>query len=128
MRHDTLSDVLHIINNAEKVGKRSCQVPASNLVKDVLQVIQKTGFIGDFEFIDDGKSGKFAVSLIGKINKVRSIRPRFSVKSNGFEKWERRYLPASDFGVLIVSAPEGVMSQKDAVEKKAGGKLLAYVY
>ena len=128
MRHDLLSDVLYVINNAEKIGKPTCIVPASSLVKEVLGVIQKAGYIGDFEFMDDGRSGQFRINLIGRINKSRAIKPRFAVKKDEFEKWENRYLPAKGFGMLIVSTPNGVTSQKEAAEKQQGGRLLAYVY
>jgi small subunit ribosomal protein S8 len=110
------------------MGKRGCVVPASTLVKNVLTVMQKTGYIGEFEFVDDGKSGEFKVSLIGRINKSRVIRPRFAVKKDEFEKWETRYLPAKGFGVLIVSTPKGVMSQKEAEQGGLGGRLLGFVY
>lgn len=128
MRHDLLSDVLYALNNAEKIGRRSCVVPASSFVKNVLKVMQKSSYIGKFEFIDDGKSGKYQVELIGRINCSRAIRPRFSVKSGDYEKWEERYLPAKDFGILVVSTSKGIMSQKDAAKEGIGGSLLAYVY
>ena len=105
MRHDLLSDVLYVINNAEKIGRRTCIVPASSLVKEVLAAVQKAGYIGDFEFMDDGKSGSFRIDLIGRINKSRAIRPRFAVRKDEFEKWESRYLPAKGFGILIISTP-----------------------
>ncbi len=128
MRHDLLSDVLHVLNNAEKIGRRTVIVPASSLVKEVLIVIQKAGYIGEFEFQDDGKSGHFRIELIRRVNKSRTIRPRFSVKKGEFEKWENRYLPAKGFGILVVSTPKGVMTHKVAEEIGTGGKLLAYVY
>ncbi len=128
MRHDLLSDVLYVINNAEKIGRRTCIVPASSLVKEVLAAVQKAGYIGDFEFMDDGKSGSFRIDLIGRINKSRAIRPRFAVRKDEFEKWESRYLPAKGFGILIISTPKGVMNQKEALEKALGGRLLAYIY
>jgi small subunit ribosomal protein S8 len=128
MRHDLLSDVLYVINNAEKIGKETCTVPASELVKSVLKIMQKSGFIGSFEFIDDGKSGKMQIDLVGRINTSRSIKPRFSVKKNEFEKWESRFLPAKGFGILIVSTPKGVVDQKEAEKLGVGGKLLCYVY
>lgn len=128
MRHDILVDVLYSLNNAEKSGKRSCVVPASDTVKNVLLVMQKAGYIGGFEFIDDGKSGTFSVSLAGKINKSRAVRPRFAVKKNEYEKWEIRFLPAKDFGMLIVSTPRGVMSQKEAQKKGLGGRIVGYIY
>ncbi len=128
MRHDILSDVLFAMSNAEKNGKKSCAVPASKMVKNVLLVMQKSGYIGSFEFIDDGKSGRFNAELIGRINESRAIRPRFAVKKDEYEKWEIRYLPAKGFGILIVSTPKGVMSQKEAAESSLGGRLLGYVY
>ena len=114
MRHDLLSDVLYVINNAEKIGRRTCIVPASSLVKEVLAAVQKAGW--------------FRIDLIGRINKSRAIRPRFAVKKDEFEKWESRYLPAKGFGILIISTPKGVMNQKEALEKATGGRLLAYIY
>lgn len=128
MRHDILSDVLYVMNNAEKIGKATCTVPASNLVKNVLKVMQKENYIGNFEMIDDGKTGVFRVELIGRINHSRVIKPRFFVKKNGYEKWEKRYLPAKGFGMMIISTPKGVMSQREAEKLGVGGRLLGYVY
>ncbi len=128
MRHDLLADALYVINNAEKIGRKTCKIPASKLLKEVLMVIQRAGYIGSFEFVDDRKSGEFVLELVGKINKIRAIRPRFPVPKDEFEKWEARYLPARDFGLLIISTPKGVMSQKEAEEQGIGGRLLGYVY
>ena len=116
------------MNNAEKIGRHFVIVPASSLVKEVLTVIQRAGYIGDFEFLDDGRSGHFRINLVGRINKSRSIRPRFAVRKDEFEKWEGRYLPAKGFGILVLSTPKGVMNQKEAAEHATGGRLLAFVY
>ncbi len=128
MRQDLLSDVMYVINNAENMGKDTCIVPASRLIKDMLMVMQKSGYLGSFEFVDDGKSGFFNIQLVGRINKSRAIKPRFAVRKAEYEKWEERYLPATDFGILIVSTPKGVMSQKEAAKQGLGGRLLCYVY
>ncbi len=128
MRHDLLTDVMYVVNNAENIGRKTVTVPASKLVKEVLMVVQRAGYIGSFEFVDDRKSGKFNIELIGKINKTRAVRPRFAIKKDEFEKWEGRYLPARGFGMLVVSTSKGVMSQKEAAELGIGGRLLCYVY
>jgi small subunit ribosomal protein S8 len=39
-----------------------------------------------------------------------------------------RYLPAKEFGILIMTTPKGVMTHKQAKEENIGGILLAYVY
>jgi small subunit ribosomal protein S8 len=90
--------------------------------------MQLNGFIGEFEFIDDGRSGKFKVQLMGRINKCGSVKPRFSVKVGNFEDWEKKFLPSRDVGLMIVSTSKGIIAHKDAEEKNVGGRLLAFVY
>jgi len=128
MRHDTLADVMSTIKNAERIGKKDCITPASNLVKEVLKIMQKQGFIGIFEFIDDGRSGKFKIKLKNRVNDCNVIKPRYSVKVDEFEKFEKRYLPAKGFGILIVSTTKGIMTHEEAKKQKMGGVLLAYAF
>jgi len=128
MLQDTLADVLSAIKNAEKIGKKECNTRASKEIKAVLQVLQSNGYIGGFEFVDDGKSGKFSIELKGKIIDCNVIKPRYSTTIEEFEKWEKRFLPAREIGLLIVSTPKGVMDHKKAKEMHVGGKLIAFVY
>jgi len=126
---DTLSNGLTAIMNNEMRNKRDCVIsPASKLLGRVLRVLQLNGYIGEFEFIDDGRSGKFKVQLLGRVNKCGAIKPRYSVGADGFENWEKTFLPARDVGILVVSTPSGVLSHKEAKGKHVGGRLLAYVY
>ena len=83
------------------------------------------------QFCDECGSMLFPSTVDGvKVFKCKcgAIKPNFSVKKDGFEKFEKRYLPAKDFGVLIVSTSQGIMTHVEAKEKKLGGKLIAYVY
>jgi len=126
---DPLANALSKIENYERARKREAIVaPASKLISEVLRIMQEEGFIGEFEFIDDGRGGKFRVVLQGKINGCGVIKPRYAVKRDGYEKWEKRYLPAAGFGLLLVSTPRGVISHRQAEEQGLGGRLLAYVY
>ena len=126
---DTLSNGLTAIMNNELRNKRDCVIsPASKLLGRVLRVLQLSGYIGEFEFIDDGRSGKFKVQLLGRVNKCGAIKPRYSVSADGFENWEKTFLPARDVGILVVSTPLGVLAHREAREKNVGGRLLAYVY
>jgi small subunit ribosomal protein S8 len=90
--------------------------------------MQLNGYIGEFEFIDDGRTGKFKIQLLGRINRCGAIKPRFPVKADEFERWERNFLPSQRIGILVVSTPQGVVSHKKANEQNIGGRLLAFVY
>jgi small subunit ribosomal protein S8 len=102
--------------------------PSSKLIGRVLKVMQDHGYINQFEYIEDGKAGKFRVMLEGAINNCGVIKPRYSVKLNDIERFEARYLPAQDFGVLILTTTAGVITHDRAKELGIGGKLLAYIY
>jgi small subunit ribosomal protein S8 len=129
MANDPLADALNTIKTHEMTGKSDCTLrPASGLIREVLLIFQRKGYIGDFEFVDDGTSGMFRVRLIGKINSCGVVKPRFAVKKLEWNKWEQRYIPSRDFGTLIVSTPKGIMTNSEAKDKGTGGRLIAYVY
>jgi small subunit ribosomal protein S8 len=113
---DPLANALSAIKNAEGVGKRECCVkPVSKLIGNVLRVMQRGNYIGDFE-------------LLGNINRCGAVKPQFSVKTTDLERWEERYLPARNFGFLILTTSEGIMTHVEARERGIGGKLIAYCY
>ena len=129
MLNDPLSNVMSLILNNELIGRQECLIkPVSKVVKEVLKVMKENGFIADFKEIEDSRGNYIKLNLTGSINKCGVIRPRYSIKNNDFEKFERRYLPAKDLGILIISTPKGIMTHYDAKSKKTGGKLLAYCY
>ncbi|MFB6191030.1 MAG: 30S ribosomal protein S8 [Candidatus Nanohaloarchaea archaeon] len=129
MQQDTLSDALSSINNAARTGNQYAKVsPTSNLIKNVLRKLQEEGYIGVFELVEDGKGGKFKVEVRPEINKCSSIKPGFYVGNDEYTKYAKRYLPARNFGKIIVTTPQGVMTHDEAREEGVGGQLLGYVY
>ena len=126
---DTLANALNSMKVAETKGRSSARVkPTSKLIKEVLQVLQDNGYIASYEYQSDAQGGFFTVTLNGKMNDVGTVKPRFSVTQTTWEKFEQRFLPSKDTGILIVSTPSGVMTHVQAKEKKTGGRLLAYAY
>ena len=99
---DPLADALTNIRNNERQVNDHCTIsPASKLIGRVLSTMQKENYIG---------------------------KPRHAVKKDEFEKFEKRYLPAKNFGILIVTTPEGIMTHREAKERGIGGRLLVYMY
>ena len=129
MLNDPLANVMSQILNNELIGKTECLLkPTSKLIKELLKVMKDNWYISDFREVEDSRGNYIVLSLAGSINKCGVIKPRYSIKTDEFEKFERRFLPAKGLGILFVSTPKGIMTHYDAKSKKTGGKLLAYCY
>tara|TARA_Y100000310_G_scaffold102154_1_gene100350 strand:- start:14149 stop:14541 length:393 start_codon:yes stop_codon:yes gene_type:complete len=127
--NDPLASALSKIMNAENREQKECIIkPVSKLIKKVLEILNAEGYIGSFKELEDSKGNMLQVNLLGKINKTGVIKPRFFIKKEGYEKFEKRYLPSNNFGVLIVSTSLGLKINSEAKKKGVGGKLIAYVY
>ena len=81
MLNDPLASALSRMKNAEMKGKGICMIqPSSKLIEGVLSLLKEKGYIGEFEYIEDGKAGVFQVKLLGNINNCGVIKPRYPVK------------------------------------------------
>ena len=126
--NDSLSNVLSQILNCEKAKKKECIVKSnSSFIKKILEIMKENRYIGDFKE-DDERGTHLKINLLGKINKCGVIKPRFSVNKDQIERYEKRYLPAKDFGIIIISTNKGLMTHYISKEKRIGGKLIAYIY
>jgi small subunit ribosomal protein S8 len=127
--NDPLANVFSQIVAYEKIGKKELTTKStSKTIKTILSILQDNKYIGSYEEIADSKGNLLKVHLLGRINDAGVIKPRFSIKKDGYEKFEKRYLPAKDFGLIVVSTPHGMMMHADAKKKGIGGRLVCYCY
>ncbi|KUK16391.1 30S ribosomal protein S8 [Petrotoga olearia] len=134
MWSDPVADMLTRIRNANSVFKESVEIPASNLKRDILEIMKREGFINDYKFIDDGKQGILKVYLKYKgtrrdkkpimegIIKVSKSGRRVYVNTRNIPKVK------GGLGIAILSTSLGVMTDKEAREKKVGGEVICYVW
>ncbi len=129
MRHDLLNDTLVALRHADQQGQETIRLaPTSHLVGEVLRIFREHQYIEEFTFVPNGRGGAYEVKLARRINSCGVIKPRVAVRGRALERYEARFLPAQDFGILVLSTNQGVMGHAKARELKIGGKLLAYVY
>ncbi|OEL24316.1 40S ribosomal protein S15a-1 [Dichanthelium oligosanthes] len=93
-----------------------------------LLVMQKHGYIGEFEYVDDHRAGKIVVELNGRLNKCGVISPRFDVGIKEIEGWTARLLPSRQFGYIVLTTSAGIMDHEEARRKNVGGKVLGFFY
>src|SRR3989344_2634359 len=122
--NDNLADVFSQIMNAERRGKSKVLVKGSKLIKECLTIMKQHNYIGEFKETKTQQGDLIEVMLNGDINECNVIKPRFSVGRDELEKFEKRFLPAKDFGILIVSTSKGLMTHLQAREKNLGGRLI----
>lgn len=87
-----------------------------------------TGYIGEFETVDDHRSNKIVVELNGRLNKCGVISPRFDVQLEDIEKWVNSLLPSRQFGYIVLTTSKGIMDHEEARKNHVGGKILGFFY
>jgi len=129
VRISVLADALKTMYNAERKGKRQVLIrPASKVVIKFLQLMQKHGYIGEFEYVDDHRAGKIVVELNGRLNKCGVISPRYDIVHSQIEDWIGRLLPSRQFGIIVLTTSAGIMDHEEARRKRVGGKVLGFFY
>ncbi len=127
--NDPLASLFSMINNAERVGKKNItSKPVNKLMVGILDKLIGLGYVEKYEIVADSKGNYIQVVLKGTINKCGVIKPRFPVALEDYEKFEKRYLPAKNLGVLLLSTNKGILTHEEAKHLNIGGRLLAYCY
>jgi len=123
---DTIATALNCMMNSKKARKNACVVRGSKLLMNLFTLMKKYGYLKDFK-IQDEDIMEIKVEF-GKLNECKAIKPRFYVTVKEIERYVRRYLPARDFGFVIISTNQGLLTHNEAIEKKIGGSLIAYFF
>ncbi|MBI4016237.1 MAG: 30S ribosomal protein S8 [Candidatus Aenigmarchaeota archaeon] len=129
MLNDPLANALSSALSYDKCGRKEVIInPVSRVIRKVFTILQDNFFVGSFDELSEARGGIIKLHLLGNVNACGVIKPKFSVTLDTYEKFEKRYLPAKDFGILIVSTSKGIMTHEEAKRAGIGGRLLAYCY
>jgi len=123
MSQDIVSDTLNRIMNAKKANKSYIvSTRFSKLLIKVLDMMKQYGYI-DYTL----NEGVLRIEM-KELSICSSIKPRYTVNKENLEKYVRRFLPARDYGYVIISTSKGLMTNNEAKENHLGGSLIAYFY
>jgi small subunit ribosomal protein S8 len=125
---DRLADAINTIKTNERIGRRECAVYSTKLTRAVLDVMQKNGYIEGYEEYTERYAHMLKVKLSRRINSIGVAKPRYSIGKADIQRYEERYIPSKDFGILVLSTPKGLLTNREARAEGTGGRLIAYVY
>ena len=126
MSQDIVADALNMIRNAKKAKKTEVKIKRiSNLLIEVLKIMKQKDVVKKYRINSKDKTIDIT---IGNLTDCRAIKPRFTVDKTQIEKYRRRYLPARNLGIVIVSTNKGLMTHEEVQKEKIGGCLIAYFY
>ncbi|MCL4372294.1 30S ribosomal protein S8 [Candidatus Marsarchaeota archaeon] len=125
---DRLADAINKIKTNERIGRFECSIYSTKLIKSLMDVLKAEGYISGYEEFNDRYARMLKVKLSNKINSIGVVKPHYSLSKNDIQKYEERYIPSKDFGILIISTSKGLVTNKQARESSIGGRLIAYVY
>ncbi len=128
---DPIADMLTRIRNALTAKHDSVEIPASNMKKEIANILLSEGFVQDVKFEEEGVQGKIVVTLKYGPKKERVISGLKRVSRPGL----RVYAGASELpkvlggmGIAVLSTSKGIMTDKQARKANVGGEVLCYVW
>lgn len=128
---DPIADMLTRIRNANMVRHEKLEVPASNIKKEIAEILKREGFVRDVEYVEDNKQGIIRIFLkYGKDNE-RVITGLKRISKPGLRVYAKNdEVPKvlNGLGIALVSTSLGLLTDKEARAKKVGGEVLAYVW
>jgi len=128
---DPIADMLTRIRNAGQAKFKTVDIPASNMKRDIAEILFNEGYIKSYEEIKNDNQGIIRISLkyTEKGKKVISGLKRIS--KPGLRIYASKdELPKvlNGLGIALISTSKGVMTDKKARELGVGGEVLAYIW
>ena len=128
---DPIADMLTRIRNANMVRHEKLEVPASNLKKEIAEILKREGFIRDVEYVEDSKQGIIRIFLKYGQNNERVITGLKRISKPGLRVYAKtNEVPKvlNGLGIALVSTSNGLFTDKEARAKQVGGEIVAYVW
>lgn len=132
MLTDQIADMFNRIRNAIQAKKRTVDVPASRLKKEITRILFENHFISKYAFVSD-QGGRTVIKILLKYNNEQqnAIQGIKRVSTPGRKKYvDVQNVPKvlNGLGVAIVSTSKGVMTDKECRQSNVGGEVIGLIW
>jgi small subunit ribosomal protein S8 len=131
MLTDQIADMFNRIRNAVQARKRTVDIPANKLKKEITRILFENHFISKYAFVDDEKQGTIKILLKYDENMRNAIQGLKRVSTPGRKKYSGvSGVPKvlNGMGIAIVSTSKGVMTDGDCRKMNVGGEVIGLVW
>ena len=128
---DPIADMLTRIRNASQANFKTVDIPASNMKKDIAEILFNEGYIKAYEEINNDNQGIIRVSLKYTEKGKKVISGLRRISKPGLRIYaSKEELPKvlNGLGIALISTSKGIMTDKKARELGVGGEVLAYIW
>lgn len=127
---DTIADMLTRVRNANAIHQRTVDIPGSKLKLGIADVLKREGFISDFLVLELADRKVLRLTLKYGPDGENVIREITRVSKPGRRVYSRATElsgPSSGQGIFVLSTDRGVISDREARERNAGGEVLCKI-
>ena len=128
---DPIADMLTRIRNANVMRYTEVEVPASNIKKEIANILKEEGYIVDYKILEDSVQDKIMLTLKYGENKERVITGLKRISKPGLRVYAKsNEVPKvlNGLGIAIISTSKGIMTDRAARKENLGGEVLAYIW
>ena len=128
---DPIADMLTRVRNANSAHHDAVSMPFSKLKSNIADILKSEGYIAGWHAEDAEVGRTLTIDLKYGPNRERSISGVRRVSKPGLRVYAKSTeLPKvlGGLGVAIISTSQGLLTDRQANNKKVGGEVLAYVW
>jgi len=131
MSMDPIADMLAVIMNANHKYFEKCEVPASQIKQNILDVFKKEGYINGYKTVEESGRKKIRIYLKYLPDKTKAIQKLKRISRSGLRKYRsKEEIPKvhGGLGVMVVSTSKGIMTDKEARKNGIGGEIICSIW
>lgn len=130
MTTDTIADMLTRVRNAINANHETVSVPASKLKVSIAKILLAEGYIAKYDETEENGRKNIVITLKynGKQNVISGLKRISKPGLRIYAKCDELPRVLNGLGIAIISTNKGLLTDKEAREKKLGGEVLAYVW
>ncbi len=126
---DPIADMLTRMRNALAIGKKEVVLPTSKIKVNIASILKREGYIDDFsEEKENYGQLKISLKYKGKTPAIKSLKRVSKPGRRVYAKRDNLPVVLNNFGLALLSTPQGLMTNKEAKKVGLGGEVLCEIY